>query len=49
MELRFQKSRITVGDSVSLESKTCCNLCYVVEGLREGILHLNFKEMSLDI
>ena len=25
------------------------NLCYVVEGLREGILNLKFKEMSLDI
>ena len=49
MELISQKSRIKVGDSVSLESKTCCNLCYVVEGLREEILHLKFKDMSLDI
>ena len=49
MELISHKSRIIVGDSVSLESKTCCNLCYVVEGLIEGILHCNFKEMSLDI
>ena len=32
-----------------IESFRCNNLCYVVEGLREGILNLNFKEMSLDI
>ena len=25
------------------------NLCYVVEGFREGILNLKFKEMSIDI
>ena len=26
-----------------------CRLCYVVEGFREGILNLKFKEMSLAI